>query len=430
MDNSQSEETINTSTGSFSARPRAIDRPMSAIKKLMMQNKETIKEESLWNWPYSECGRRFISHEQLKEHIVRRHKAVEEKAKELKKEKVTEEQTKKPQQKAKVERPPPEEQKIGPEQQKILDGIMGKKPAKNPNARPATSYVPVNQMSTTFKYLKNVKDDDNPFKYQKQMRPQTAKVRGGNLMERNKFIENKLKVLENLEKTIDEDISNYKVQNTAKNVKSEEVVGITLTKKIILEKSNWDNLDQVECLILRDMKIKIVESNKDVNLDDLVNVEWLYLSHNVISDLYGISTLNTLIELNLNHNMIHDVTPLEELTNLEKLFLAQNKISEISPLVKLQRIVVLSLFDNDIFHMDSTLETFESLPKLKELSVDNNPVNAKEGFKYHLIMRLNLSLIDDEKISDLDRDLAKLFYKREGIKLPEKKKGKIKIGKQ
>lgn len=90
---------------------------------------------------------------------------------------------------------------------------------------------------------------------------------------------------------------------------------------------------------------------------------------------------------------------------------------------------MLSLFDNEVFHLESTLETFEALPKLKELSIDSNPVNSKEGFKYHLIMRLNLNLIEDEKISELDRDLAKLFYKREGLKAPEKKTNKFKLGK-
>ena len=428
MENNQSEESISTTTGSFSARPKAIDRPMSAIKKLMMQNKDIKKEDSTCNCPYSECGRRFISQEQLIEHVERRHKAAAVKKEEPKQTIEKVEPVKKTQNKTPIERPLPEEQKIGSEQQKILDGIMGKKPTKNLNARPATSYVPVDQMASTFKYLKNVKDDNNPFKYQKPMRPQTARVRGTDLIERNKFIQNKLKVLENLEKAIDEDISNFKVQNTAKNLKANDVAGITLTKKLVLEKSNCDNLEQVECLILREMKIKIVESNKDINLDDLVNIECLYLSHNYISDLYGISTLNTLIELNSNHNMISDVTALEELTNLEKLYLSQNKISEISPLSKLQRLVILSLFDNDIFHLESTLETFESLPKLKELSMDNNPVNAKEGFKYHLIMRLNLTQIDDERITDLDRDLSKVFYKREKIKIPEKKKGKFKVG--
>lgn len=134
--------------------------------------------------------------------------------------------------------------------------------------------------------------------------------------------------------------------------------------------------------------------------------------------MYGISTLTTLVELNLNHNRISDITSLEDLTNLEKLYLAQNRISEISAISKLKQLQILSLFDNEIFHVDSTLEILESLPKLKELSIDSNPVNAKEGFKYHLILRLKLNLLDDEKITEMDRDLAKMFYKQNGLIVP------------
>ena len=146
------------------------------------------------------------------------------------------------------------------------------------------------------------------------------------------------------------------------------------------------------------------------------------MSHNLFSDLYGISSLTTLVELNLNHNLISDITCLEDLTNLEKLFLAQNKINEISCLAKLKQLQVLSLFDNEVFHFDSTIETFEALPKLKELSIDNNPVNAKEGFKYHLIIKLKLNLLEDEKITEMDKDLAKMFYKKNGLKIPIDKK--------
>lgn len=120
--------------------------------------------------------------------------------------------------------------------------------------------------------------------------------------------------------------------------------------------------------------------------------------------------------------MISDITCLEDLTNLEKLFLAQNKVSDISCLKGCKQLQVLSVFDNEIFHLDSTLETLESLPKLKELSIDSNPVNAKEGFKYHLVLKLKLNLLEDDKINDMDRDLAKMFYKKNGLKMPIEKK--------
>ena len=87
--------------------------------------------------------------------------------------------------------------------------------------------------------------------------------------------------------------------------------------------------------MLRDEQIDKFESNKDFKVEDLVNIECLYISHNFLSDLDGVSMLNTLIELNLNYNKIVDVTPLEELHLLERLYLSNNKITVIDPLRKL-----------------------------------------------------------------------------------------------
>jgi internalin A len=137
--------------------------------------------------------------------------------------------------------------------------------------------------------------------------------------------------------------------------------------------------------------------------------------------VYGISKLVTLVELNLNNNKISDILAIEELTNLEKLFLAHNKITDITPLTKCLRLQILDLTDNDIFHEESTMNTLQKLGKLKELSIGVNPVNAKEGFKYHLIVKLNLEFLEGDKISDLDVDIAKMYYIREGIDLPEPK---------
>lgn len=57
-------------------------------------------------------------------------------------------------------------------------------------------------------------------------------------------------------------------------------------------------------MILRDKNIEDFENNKEdgLKLDDLVNIESVYASHNKIKDLYGIASLSTLVELNLSYN--------------------------------------------------------------------------------------------------------------------------------
>lgn len=94
---------------------------------------------------------------------------------------------------------------------------------------------------------------------------------------------------------------------------------------------------------MRDKNIEIFESNKanGLNLEDLVNIECIFASHNKIKDLFGISMLTTLVELNLNFNSISDITyiysfnqisPLEELILLKKLWLNRNFILVIDPI--------------------------------------------------------------------------------------------------
>lgn len=149
------------------------------------------------------------------------------------------------------------------------------------------------------------------------------------------------------------------------------------------------------------------------------------MSHNLLRDLYGIGKLTTLVELNLNFNLISDVLPLEELTSLEKLFLAHNKIGDITPLCKLKKLAVLDLLDNDIFHEESTVTALTQLPKLCELSIGSNPVNAKGIFKHQIILKLNLEKLEDDKVTELDKDIAKMYYVQTGIPLPEVKQNLV-----
>jgi internalin A len=110
----------------------------------------------------------------------------------------------------------------------------------------------------------------------------------------------------------------------------------------------------------------------------------LYASHNLIKDLFGISNLTTIRELNLSFNLIQDISPLEELNLLEKLFLNRNKISVIDPLKKLTSLNTLGLFHNEIFNGQKSLEIFAYLGinyKLREISIDGNPISSTTRFK-------------------------------------------------
>lgn len=157
-------------------------------------------------------------------------------------------------------------------------------------------------------------------------------------------------------------------------------------------------------------------------MDDLVNLECLYASHNLIKDLFGISHITTLRELNLSFNLIQDISPLEELTLLEKLFLNRNKISVIDPIKKLTSLQVLGFFHNEIFNAQKTLEVFAYLGinyKLRELSIDGNPISSTTRFKNQLLVSIpKLEMLDEERIQPLDREVAVQYFKINHLEQP------------
>lgn len=63
-------------------------------------------------------------------------------------------------------------------------------------------------------------------------------------------------------------------------------------------------------MIVRDKNIELFDSNKEDGflIESLINIECIYASHNKIKDLFGISMLATLTELNLNFNQISDIS--------------------------------------------------------------------------------------------------------------------------
>jgi Leucine-rich repeat (LRR) protein len=136
------------------------------------------------------------------------------------------------------------------------------------------------------------------------------------------------------------------------------------------------------------------------NYEELLNLECLYASHNLIKDIFGICQLTTIRELNLSFNMIVDISPIEELDLLEKLFLNRNKIQIVEPLKKLTSLQTVGLFHNDIFNAESSMEVFVYLGtkyRLREISIDANPISSTTRFRQQLIMNIpKLEMLDDD----------------------------------
>ena len=66
-----------------------------------------------------------------------------------------------------------------------------------------------------------------------------------------------------------------------------------------------------------------------------------------------------------------------------------------------------------------TIEVFEELPLLNDLSIDGNPVSAKVAFKYEIIYRFKqLETLDDDAVKEMDRDIAEQYYIQNRLPFP------------
>lgn len=132
--------------------------------------------------------------------------------------------------------------------------------------------------------------------------------------------------------------------------------------------------------------------------------------------------MTTIRELNLSFNLIVDISPIDQLDLLEKLFLNRNKIQIIDPIKKLTSLQSVGFFHNDIFSAESSLEVLVHLGtkyRLREISIDGNPISSTTRFRNQLIMNIpKLEVLDEDKIQPLDREVAKQYYEMHNIPLP------------
>ena len=105
----------------------------------------------------------------------------------------------------------------------------------------------------------------------------------------------------------------------------------------------------------------------------MVSLEYLCISHNVLTDIEGVSQLLGLRELNINNNSISDLSALQPLAQLTRLFCSNNLIKVVLHIKGLKQLVELSIYNNKLFDLEQSLMIFRELPKLKSLEIDRNP---------------------------------------------------------
>ena len=105
-------------------------------------------------------------------------------------------------------------------------------------------------------------------------------------------------------------------------------------------------------------------------LEFAINLDTLWLSHNVISDLSPLAGLTKLQDLDLDSNAITDISPLAGLTNLTDVSLGSNGIADISVLAGLTNLTDLRLSDNGI----ADISVLAGLTNLTDLWLGANAI--------------------------------------------------------
>jgi hypothetical protein len=135
------------------------------------------------------------------------------------------------------------------------------------------------------------------------------------------------------------------------------------------------------CPYLQELKLSdsFVQSIRDLGTG-LQNLRVLWLSRSGLTELWGISAL----------------------PQLDELYVSFNEISDLSSLNYHDRLQVLDLEGNNVADWDE-VEALETLPELRELNLDGNPIKKATGYAKRVCSLLpNLEMLDDEMVATMD----------------------------
>ena len=176
---------------------------------------------------------------------------------------------------------------------------------------------------------------------------------------------------------------------------------LDLSTNLLTKIENLESLKSLQVLRLsrnRITKIEGLESNKNLNaldismnqisrienISQLTQIKILYLYGNKITTLEGLKVLNSLKELRIEQNIIEDINHLSTFDhNLEELQAHSNQIS----------------------NLDQVIITLSHLPRLKHLTLFENPIALDVTYRFRILKYKNIENLDGLLVKEYIREV-------------------------
>lgn len=141
----------------------------------------------------------------------------------------------------------------------------------------------------------------------------------------------------------------------------------------VIQAIDLDITDEVLSVIpyYPELKRLYLKGNQISDLELLIHLDGLTISHNNLTDISGLRYLKNLTQLDFSNNQVQDISVLARLHKLEQLALHHNRVANITVLAQLPQLTVIDAANNQIADADF----LSDLKHLRELYLDHNLIH-------------------------------------------------------